>query len=664
MRSILLLVAILVLLAPARAEAPAELWLFQGIGDIHAMDRLPDVDGDGVADILVESYDAGAVGDHLYLLSGGATGTPAVIWSARPQSGVSDGGGSGDDCLTASSDLNGDAFPDVLLGTAWGNRSVHALDGRDGDLLWTFDSYDEPASGWVYAVRPHPDRTGDGIPEVVFGTGSDGHRGYLLDGASGAVIWRFTGSTDAIGHTLSLPDVNGDGFADVLFNGWDNEHRVFCVTGAGSGFVTHLWARDTGASNHGATLIDDISGDGVAEIVVGLWRASNQVVCLDGATGVQRWSYHVGPSDYVMRLVTLDDIDGDGYRDLAIGAWTRVLPVISGATGQFIWSSSAGTLNGGDFWAVDRVDDVDGDGLGEVVGGSFDQNVYLFSGADGDTLWIFPTANRLFSVRGAPDLSGNGVADVLGGTQFLSSGGRVHALEGGDISTPVPDLPAAAGSARREAAGRVDIAWHCDLPVPCVVDRLEADADKAAAHRDVLAAAFAHGELTTDEVIAAVKADKSGGSQRLTPTALVPAGQDDAGWAYRLTDPAAPAAAVVYRVSAALADGREVVLLEMAPVAGGVPRAVLGRAAVAPTPFNPRTEVRFTLFEPAVVSLAVCDAAGRMVASVAPRSLPAGEGALAWDGRGHDGRDLPSGVYLLRLTADGESRALKGVLVR
>ncbi len=664
MRQVFMLLAILVLLAPAYAEAPVQLWLFQGIQDIQAMDHLPDVDGDGVDDILVESYDAGAVGDHLYLLSGGSTGTPQVIWSARPQSGVSDGGGSGDDCLTASPDLSGDGFPDVLLGTAWGNRSVHALDGRDGDLLWTFDTYDEPASGWVYAVRPHPDRTGDAIPEVVFGAGSDCHRGYLLDGANGAVIWRFTGSTDAIGHTLSLPDVNGDGFADVLFSGWDNEHRVFCVTGAGSGYVGQLWSRDTGASNHGATLIDDISGDGIAEIVVGTWKASNQVVCLDGATGSPRWSYHVGASDYVMRVVTLDDVDGDGNRDVAIGAWTRVLPVISGATGTLIWSSSAGTLNGGDFWAVDRVDDLDGDGVGEVVGGSFDQNVYLFSGADGDTLWIFPTANRLFSVRGAPDLSGNGVADVLGGTQYLTTGGRVHALEGGDTSTPVPEQPAAAGVARRAATGRVELAWQCDQPMPCVVDRFAAGDDKSATLRRELAEVFARGELTTDEVVAAVKADKSGGSQRLTREPLAPTGQGGDGWEYRLADAAAPGGALVYRVSAVMPDGRELVLLELAPAAGGVPGAALGETTVTPNPFNPRTEVRFRLAEPATVSLAVCDAAGRIVATVPPRALPAGDGALAWDGRGHDGRDLPSGVYLLRLTAGGESRALKAVLVR
>ncbi len=388
------------------------------------------------------------------------------------------------------------------------------------------------------------------------------------------------------------------------------------------------------------------------------------MVCLDGATGVQRWSYNVGPSDYVMRVVTLDDVDGDGRRDVAVGAWTRVLPVISGATGQLIWSSSAGTLNGGDFWAVDRVDDVDGDGVNEVVGGSFDQNVYLFSGADGDTLWIFPTANRLFSVRGAPDLSGNGIADVLGGTQFLSSGGRVHALEGGDTSTPVPDLPAAAGVAHREAPGRVELAWHCDQPVPCVVDRLEAGADKAATHRRALAEAFARGELTTDEVVAAVKADKSGASRRLTREPLAPAGQGDVGWEYRLADSAAPAGAVVYRVSALMSDGQELVLLELEPAAGGVPSAVLGAATVAPNPFNPRTEVRFILAAPAVVSLKVCDAAGRIVATLPPRALPAGDGALRWDGRGHDGRDLPAGVYLLRLTAGGESRALKAVLVR
>ncbi len=56
----------------------------------------------------------------------------------------------------------------------------------------------------------------------VIGTGSDGHRGYLLDGSDGSIIRRFIGASDAIGHTEVTRDLNGDGTSDVLFCGWDD----------------------------------------------------------------------------------------------------------------------------------------------------------------------------------------------------------------------------------------------------------------------------------------------------------------------------------------------------------------------------------------------------------------------------------------------------------
>jgi outer membrane protein assembly factor BamB len=666
MRTLPVLLALTIpALAFAQPAVPDLLWQHQGIEDINAFAWLPDVDGDGVPDIAIETYDAGAAGDHLLLVSGGSTGVPTVIWSARPSSGASDGGGEGQECLVSCDDLSGDGRRDLILGTAWGNRSVHAIDGMTGEVLWTFDSYLEPESGWIYAVRTLPDRTGDGRPEVVCGTGSDGNRGYLLDGADGSIIWRFYGSTDAVGHTVALPDVNGDEIADVLFCGWDYETRVFCVSGAGTGSAQQIWARDTGASNYSATLIDDVTGDGVAEVVVGLWRSDNQVLCLDGATGNTVWTFHNGAYNYIMRLVTVDDMDGDGARDVAVGSWGRSLPVVSGRTGERLWQSYAGALNGGDFWTVDGTEDVDGDGLGEVVGGSFDGNVYLFSGADGDTLWAHDTGYRLFAVTGAPDLSGNGVGDVLGGTQFLSSGGLAYALEGGDVASPVPDLPAAAGWAHAAGSG-VALGWNLAEPLPCVIDRVVNDPGKSAAAKQSLAEAFLAGEVETREVLAARCADKAGGESvtRLTPEPVIPEGSGSAGWTYAFVDASGSAdPSAHYRVSVVLAGGGEATVLELAPGQGGLPPA-MRQVTLAPNPFNPRTELRLDLARPAEVTVDVLDTRGRLVGRLGPEPRPAGASSMAWDGTGFGGRSLPSGCYLMRVRAAGAQQVIKAVLVR
>ena len=54
-----------------------------------------------------------------------------------------------------------------------------------------------------------------------------------------------------------------------------------------------------------------------------------------------------------------------------------------------------------------------------------------------------------------------------------------------------------------------------------------------------------------------------------------------------------------------------------------------------PNPFNPQTTIRFELAEAGPVTLAVFDAAGRLV-----RTLIADNGSAAWDGRDGDGRGV------------------------
>lgn len=87
------------------------------------------------------------------------------------------------------------------------------------------------------------------------------------------------------------------------------------------------------------------------------------------------------------------------------------------------------------------------------------------------------------------------------------------------------------------------------------------------------------------------------------------------------------------------------------PEEGDLP-ASAGRVSNFPNPFNPSTQIRFVLPTAETVDLRVYDIAGRCVAKLLERApLAAGAHAIAWDGKGHDGLLLPSGVYLYRLEA-------------
>ena len=92
--------------------------------------------------------------------------------------------------------------------------------------------------------------------------------------------------------------------------------------------------------------------------------------------------------------------------------------------------------------------------------------------------------------------------------------------------------------------------------------------------------------------------------------------------------------------------------------------AVLGLAA-EPNPFGPMTSIRYELPRGARVGLVVLDATGRVVRRMADgETRAAGAHRLQWDGRDEGGRELASGVYRLRLDADGVVRIGQVVLLR
>jgi outer membrane protein assembly factor BamB len=665
MRIIIMTVSILFLTTMALADTGEVLWNFQGIEDINAMATLPDVDGDGTPDVIVETYDAGATGDHLYCLSGSSGST---IWSVRPESGLSDGGGWGGNCLAISDDLSGDGFPDVLIGTAWGNRSVHAVNGRTGDLIWTFDTYLEYESGWVYSVDTIEDRTGDGKPEVICAVGSSNDRGYILDGADGSVITNFTSSYDALFLALPLSDVNGDDMADILFCGGDNEYRVFCVSGASGAVGQVIWSHDSGASNHAACQIDDITGDGLDDIVIGNWSNSNQVKALDASDGSLIWIFNNGNYQSIMRLVTISDANGDGLRDIAIGSFERAVKVISGADGTLIWQSWAGTTNGGDFWTVDRVDDLNGDGIDEVVGGSFDKYVYLFGGAAGDTIWMNYTGHRLYTVRGSADLSASGSADVLAGNQSLSgSGGLAWAIKGATL-TAAPQVPRATGTARYVGDDRdqVDLNWTCSEAYPFRIYLVEEVPDNG---REALQAANRAGELSDRDLIDTLLHRSEGdpdGIRLLNETPVTPSGSSHETWTYhfnhRLTEQGD--GDETYRLAALAPDGSELVLLEFKAEAAPQNERMILAANLHPNPFNPITKISFTLREAAEVKFRVHDASGRRVADLPVGRYPAGENELRWSAQDTKRGQLPSGLYLITMRVDDEVWLMRGVLLK
>lgn len=83
-----------------------------------------------------------------------------------------------------------------------------------------------------------------------------------------------------------------------------------------------------------------------------------------------------------------------------------------------------------------------------------------------------------------------------------------------------------------------------------------------------------------------------------------------------------------------------------------------------PNPFNPVTHIGFRISDFGLVELRVYDLAGREVATLLNKGLPAGYHTVLWDGKNNLGQEVSSGIYLYRLKTAHGVKVRKMILIR
>ena len=74
--------------------------------------------------------------------------------------------------------------------------------------------------------------------------------------------------------------------------------------------------------------------------------------------------------------------------------------------------------------------------------------------------------------------------------------------------------------------------------------------------------------------------------------------------------------------------------------------------SAAPNPFNPTTNITYSLPAQQSVDLAIYDVSGRLVRNLVNQQMPAGEHTVQWDATDSQGNKVASGIYLYRLQSD------------
>jgi len=400
---------------------------------VKAVRAINDITGDGKPEIVISTENYWTM-----VVNGNASITTDSLWAFTTYVSNSSAGSIGSTgdyshqkALAIASDLNNDGYNDVVIGTGGGNERVYALNGRTGQMLWSFGT-DHPDSfglGDFTGVDVARDFNGDGIPDVVAAaaaTQSGGVAGrrsaYLFDGATGAILWQapLLGFTHGV---MSMPDMNGDGIPDVVGTVGEPAYRASAFSGVNG---APLWDFSVSSGSGGAkeVMFLPIAGHAPAVILGAFW---GPVYRLDAATGSMVWSSATGGSG-VMQLDRLPDITGDGIDEILVALLGAGARCLNGATGAVIWSIGTGNTMG-----IARIPDLDQDGIDEVAIAVQNQGAMIVSGQDGQQLALYPTGtNQAREIALVSDLDGNYSSEmIMGGRE-----GNVAMLSGGINAGP------------------------------------------------------------------------------------------------------------------------------------------------------------------------------------------------------------------------------------
>ena len=550
---------------------------------------VPDVNDDGVDDVLVCTR-----GLRLLLYNGNASGTPDLLWEAEIGT-VEYAKG-----VVLTDDLNQDGFPDIIVGTAYGDRAVTAVSSRTGEIIWRFETNIYGGGGWVYMVDATRDFTGNGTRDVLAATGDDGdgtgpRRVFLLDGLTGDVIWDVPMGGAAY-SVLSVQDFTGDGVPDVVAGGQTVAQvgRVLGISGANGAI---LWDLPTsGTSVWALEQISDITDNGIPDVIVGSFNGHYYLV--DVTNGDIVYSGFLGNS-LIIDFWLAGDLNEDGYMDILPSYSTvNMARAISGKDGQLIWSTPIADQG----WAVTSMRDITGDGINDVAVGTLFQNNYLYflAGADGQVLDSLPMPAPVDIIRAIPDVTGDNSMEVVVGARntyvAAFSGGTKVASDYYYVNFVVSD--------DQEPANPVEGAT-------------------------IVITNTGYSLTTDEEGMASVELVEGGYSYTVSREGFFP-----------------------HEGSFILEGEDKTVEVTLTTDDTGLEELLDGRVVRAynyPNPFSDHTHIVFTLNMPAKASIYVHDMQGRHFRISGEQMYPAGENAVRWDGRGPDGQALVDGIYIFEV---------------
>jgi hypothetical protein len=434
-------------------------------------------------------------------------------------------------------------------------------------------------------------------------------------------------------NMLAAADLDTDGDVDLLVSEVLSKDGIHIFLNDGLGrFTTSDVLQVPGFEDPARFAVGDLDRDGNTDLVLVGESSANLIVLHGRGNGGFAAGEVLGLESGTPVQVVAGDLNLDGFEDVVVahlGSSDRLTVLQGGPTGGFQRERRVRAGRGIQSLALADLDadgDLDLATANEETGGL----AVLANGGDGrlEPAATLPTGGRPETVVAA-DMNADGIADLVAvnqGTNEVST-----FLGRGDLGY---DAPVSCGIGDRPfipALADLDGDGDLDLAVPGLFS------DDVSILLNQGRGAFNLGErLAVDPGPVAVAAADFDGNGTLDLAVASSVGDNVQVWAN-----------IEVRDASAAARGE-----------------IAGLAQNVPNPFNPATEIAYSLSRPGYVSLVVFNTSGKVVRTLVAGFQSAGHHFANWDGTSDEADRVPSGIYFYRLTTEETVELRRMALLR
>ena len=556
-------------------------------------------------------------------------------------------------------------YPDIAAGfSGWNATDPFSFETPDGftDLAipFTLTITANPNAAWPYLVEHEViielsmaqagwplelggvttssgviiDLDSDGSNEIIFGD----HVGMIhvmqADGTPVAPFPIDTGATIAVAVAAGI--VDGDNVEDIVI-GNDAGHVIaYDLDGS------IIFDYNAGGNIRSNPMIADVDGNGTMEVIVCTFPAG--AVHIINADGSAFPNFPASLNAPVMSAAAVGDLNNDGNMEALVVTISGSLNAISSNTGSNLsgwpYALGLGSTNG------PTIANIDADADPEILIATTPGTVFAIDN-DGSLIWDMAVGNQILTGLVTADFNNNGNDDIC----FIDQTGNIYLVD--QAGNDLPNFPIAIGES-------VD-------STPVIVD-MDANGTPDIVFGDN--AGYLHSiDITGSETFmfpinlgSSVKvapalgyADDDADIEILVPNQL----------SYFLIDYKG-SSGVVHWANFKRNPQRTGNAFD--PTSGIEPEVVpvfaneLGKNY--PNPFNPDTNIGFSIKENGYVSLKVYNTRGQLVKTIISENLQEGVHFTSWNGKDNSNKSVSSGIYFYKMDSQGYSSVRKMILMK